>query len=236
MSKTCYAIRHVHFEDLGSFADPIREAGYGIHYLEAPVDDLSPARDADLTILLGGPLAVYDHEAYPFLDWESELVAHRLKHQKPMIGLCLGAQIIAHAAGARVYPGEHGLEVGWRPIQLTEAGKQSALAPLAENGAQMFHWHGDSFDLPKGATLLASTELYAHQIFSMDDYVLAFQCHPELDPNNIEHWLVGHAFELARVPETTADTLRADTRRYGDGLARRTGEMLSNWLSNLENL
>jgi len=146
--KRCTAIRHVHFEDLGSFAQPLAEAGYKIQYLEAATDDLTPAKHADLSVFLGGPIGVYEEENYPFLKEEVAIAQFRLEQKKPTLGLCLGSQIIARAAGAKVYPGEKGKEIGWQPITLREQGQNSVIAPLAQNEAQILHWHGDTFDLP----------------------------------------------------------------------------------------
>lgn len=233
-TKTAVAIRHVHFEDLGAFEAPLRKAGYRIRYLEAAKDDLSAAENADLTVFLGGPLGVNDHAAYPFLKQELSVAERRLDDQRPMLGICLGAQIIAHAAGAKVYPGNNGKEIGWKPITLTDAGRDSVVAPLGEGGGHMLHWHGDTFELPESAQRLASTDAYANQIYAIGKQVLAFQCHPELNPDAIEHWLVGHAFEIAETPGTDPVAIREDTANYGGGLLERGRRTIENWLRGLE--
>ncbi len=151
-----------------------------------------------------------------------------------MVGVCLGAQIIAAAAGAKVYPGDKGKEIGWAPISLSDQGRNGPLSPLLLREAPMFHWHGDTFDLPKGATLLASSELYENQIYSLGNNILGFQSHPELNPQNIEHWLIGHACELANTPQADLLQIRADTKRYGDRLEANGVEALSNWLAKLD--
>jgi GMP synthase (glutamine-hydrolysing) len=229
-SKLCTAIRHVHFEDIGSFTRSLQEAGYEISYLEAPTDDLKPAQQADLTVFLGGPIGVYEEETYPFLKDELAIAQSRLEQKKPMLGLCLGSQVIARAAGAQVYPGDKGKEIGWKPLIPAENWQNSVIAPLCQDEAQVLHWHGDTFDLPSGASRLASTDLYANQIYSIGNHVLAFQCHPELDPNRIEHWLVGHAVEISNTEGTDPVTIREETKRYGDRLVKRGYEMISNWL------
>lgn len=233
MTKTCFAVRHVHFEDLGSFAKPFHQAGYDIKYLEAGIDDLSVASQADMVAILGGPIGVYDSQDYPFLSDEIRLAESRLRSGQPLLGICLGAQIMAAAAGARVYPGNQGKELGWKPLQLTLAGQNSVIRALGQEGAPMLHWHGDTFDLPEGAKLLASTDAYPHQVYSIGGTALAFQCHPELDPLKIENWLVGHALEISQTKGVDVPGLRGDTKRYGKILSANASEMIGAWIKEL---
>src|ERR1700682_1851545 len=128
---TALAIRHVPFEDLGSFAPVLRERGFAVAYRDAGLDDLG-ARDlvdADLLIVLGGPLGVYEARAYPFLKGEIAVIERRLRTDRPVLGLCLRAQLMAKALGARVYKGKR-KELGWSPLELTALGRKSALAEL----------------------------------------------------------------------------------------------------------
>ncbi|MEP3476016.1 MAG: glutamine amidotransferase [Hyphomicrobiales bacterium] len=232
--KLCIAVRHLQFEDLGVFEEPVAKGGYEIQYIDAPVEKLDAAYEADLLFILGGPCGVYEHELYPYIKDELTLAKHRIDHQLSMVGVCLGAQIIAAAAGAKVYPGINGKEIGWGPISLTEEGRNGPLSPLLLREAPMFHWHGDTFDLPKGATLLASSELYENQIYTLGNNILGFQSHPELDPQNIEHWLIGHACELAQTAQADLLQIRADTKNYGERLRANGIEALSNWLQTIE--
>lgn len=235
MLRTCIAIRHILFEDLGVFEPAIRRAGYDIRYLDAPIDSLGDATDADLLVILGGPCGVYEDQLYPYIAEEVSIAKHRIDHALPTLGVCLGAQIIARAAGTKVYPGENGKEIGWGAIALSEEGLQSVIAPLGESGAPMFHWHGDTFDLPKGATLLASSELYDNQIFSIGDAILGFQSHPELDPEKIEHWLIGHACELSQ-SGIDIEQIRQDNVRYGKLMKANCTQAITNYLVDIESL
>jgi GMP synthase (glutamine-hydrolysing) len=207
--KHVLAIRHIAFEDLGTFEPMFREWGYRIEYVDAPTSDLA-ALDVlapDLLVILGGPIGVYEEDNYPFLVAEFALVEQRLESNRALLGICLGAQMIARACGARVFPGPT-KEIGWGPVTLTDAGAQSALAPLAQ-GSSVLHWHGDTFDLPAGAVCLASTAAYTQQAFSIGTQVLGLQFHLEACAPRLESWLVGHAVELAHAG-ISLEALRAN--------------------------
>lgn len=225
------AIRHIGFEDLGSFTVPLQEAGYDIEYIDVAERDpttLDPL-GADLLVVLGGPIGVYDHEAYPVVTGEIRLLKERLSAELPTLGICLGAQLMAAALGARVYPGPE-KEIGWSALDLPETSTPNPLSPL--RGVPVLHWHGDTFDLPEGSTLLASTPICAHQAFSRGPNVLGLQFHPEAQQARFEHWLLGHASELATAGIDPA-RLRSDARRYAGDLEKAGAALLTGWLSRL---
>lgn len=131
--KTAIALRHIHFEDVGTLDAVIAEQGYELRYLDPTLDALDSAQvqQAHLLIVLGGPIGAYDEQLYPFLQDELALVRQRLQSGKPMLGICLGAQLIARALGAKVYP--LGVkEIGFSPLTLTPAGQDSLLAKLED--------------------------------------------------------------------------------------------------------
>jgi GMP synthase (glutamine-hydrolysing) len=228
------AIRHVAFEDFGLLGELLAGRGWDVRYLEAGVDPLAlPDRpDPDLLVILGGPIGVYEEEDYPFLGAELRLVEERLKAGRPTLGLCLGAQILAAALGARVYPGGS-KEIGWGPIALTEAGRASPLRHLDPAETDVLHWHGDTFDLPEGAVRLASTELYENQAFSWGETALALQFHPEVTADALERWLIGHTVEIAATPGVTVAKLRADARRWDAAVRRQAARCFGEWLDGL---
>jgi GMP synthase (glutamine-hydrolysing) len=158
MTKILLAIRHLAFEDLGGFGQPLRDAGYDIRYADMGVDDVAGFGDPDLLVVLGGPIGAYEEQLYPYLADEIAFIARRLAAAHPTLGICLGAQLMARALGARVYPGP-AKEIGWKPLSLTGAGRD-VMGPLA--GLPVLHWHGDIFDLPEGAVNLASTNVCPH--------------------------------------------------------------------------
>jgi GMP synthase (glutamine-hydrolysing) len=230
--KTAAAIRHVHFEDLGTFEPTLREHGYAVRYFDAGVDDLrsDEVRDADLLIVLGAPVSAYEEDRYPFLTHELAILERRLAAGRPMLGICLGAQLFARAMGTRAYPGP-AKEIGWAPLVFTEAGKQSVLRHL--EGVPVLHWHGDTFDLPAGSELLASTAICRNQAFTLGRNVIAFQFHPEASVKHFERWLIGHACELSGVPGLSTNKLRSDTERFAPLVEPRGQRCLAEWLSNL---
>lgn len=232
MSKQALAIRHVAFEDAGSFAAVLEQRGYALRYLEAGYDDLSglDARAADLVLILGGPIGAYEEDSYPFLRDELRFIAARLAAGLPIVGICLGAQLMARALGARVFPGDNGKEIGWAPLQLTAAGQASALHHLAAEQTPVLHWHGDTFEIPAGAERLAGSSRYPNQAFAIGHHALALQFHPEVTAAGLERWFIGHACEIAATPDISVTQLRAATARWTAGLQRQGQQMFSAWL------
>ncbi|TAL01377.1 MAG: glutamine amidotransferase [Rhodospirillaceae bacterium] len=234
-TTTVVALRHVAFETLGILEDLFAKRGWAFSYVDVPTADLAnfdPLKP-DLLVVLGGPIGVNDAQDYPFLTLELALLKKRLEADKPTLGICLGAQLIAKALGANVYRGP-APEIGWRPLLLTAAGHASPVKHLSADRTFMFHWHGDTFDLPQGAALLAGTETCLHQVFAWGNGTLAFQCHPEVRTRELENWFVGHTVEIAKSAVTTVRMLRTDTLRYGPALEKQGAACIGEWLDSLK--
>ena len=219
-SPTALILSHVAFEDLGTLEVPLRERGFSLEFVNASMAHfpLPQAATCELLVVLGGPIGVYDQQVYPFLTAEIALIRQRLAAGRPILGICLGAQLMAAALGARVFPGKNGKEIGWSPIQAAaDMAPPEWFAPLLAPGLALFHWHGDTFDLPQGVVHLAKTDQYMNQSFTIDNYALGLQFHTEVTANGLERWYVGHACELHHAGIAVSG-LRADAQRYAPAL------------------
>lgn len=189
--KTALVLQNHPSDPLGNLEPVLLAQGFSLTVLQLPQDQAALAAQdplaPDLVVILGGAMGVYEKEKYPFLQKEIDLLQARLQKKRPILGICLGAQLMASALGARVYPGPI-KELGWYPLQPTPEGLRSPLAPLLETGSQVFQSHGDHYDAPPGATILARTSAYEYQAFSVGTYALATQFHPEVTPRMMTQW------------------------------------------------
>ncbi len=235
--RTVLAIRHLAFEDLGLLEAALRARGFdrfitrdaGVDALDAA--SIGPQVDAaDLVVVLGGPIGAYDDALYPFLRDEIAMIRRRLDARRPLLGVCLGAQLMARALGAEVRPMAHGRkEIGFAPVSLSASGLASALAPLSD-GQPVLHWHGDQFEIPAGASRLATTALCPNQAFEIGGTALALQFHLEADPARLEQWLIGHAGELSQAG-VSLQALREDAARHGAGLRAALDAVMDRWIA-----
>jgi GMP synthase (glutamine-hydrolysing) len=226
--KKCLAVRHVAFEDLGLLGPLVASRGYGLRYHDAGIQpiDVETLLEPELLIVLGGPIGVYESKEYPFIAEEIVAIAARLQADKPTLGICLGAQMMAAALGARVAPGPV-KEIGWAPLMLTAEGQKSVLAPLA--ATPVLHWHGDNCELPAGCTKLASTRHCPVQAFTRTPSQLALQFHLETEPARFESWLVGHTVELGKAGIDPRE-LRTQARTLGPATRELGQKVLAIWL------
>jgi GMP synthase (glutamine-hydrolysing) len=225
-------LSHLAFEDISSLRPELERRGFAIRSVDAvtaqfPLDE---TQDCDLLVVMGGPVGVYEAGDYPFLYGEIDSLRQRLAANKPTLGICLGAQLMAAALGAHVYPGTRGPEIGWLPIE--PAGPTPApawFAPLLAKDLRVLHWHGDTFDLPAGAQHLARTGLYENQAFAFGACSLALQFHPEVTEMGLERWYVGHTCEL-RQKRISIPQLRTDARSYASALLSAVTAFWTLWL------
>lgn len=164
--------------------------------------------DAELVVVMGGTMGVYEADRHPFLGEEMGLLAERLALSRPVLGICLGAQLLAAAAGSEVFLGKNGLEVGVAPVRWTKEGLADTVLAGVRPRTAVAHWHQDTFKPVPGATLLASTDRYSQQAFRLgNSYGLQF--HIELTADDFERWLIQGAEELTELYEKNVEELRA---------------------------
>jgi GMP synthase (glutamine-hydrolysing) len=226
--RVCLALRHVAFEDLGTWKPILERRGFEIRCIDVGVDGLESTAflAAELVIVLGGPIGAYEADSYPFLVDEIELIGRRIGLSRPTLGICLGAQLMAKSLGANVAPGP-GKEIGWAPVGLTDPGRASPLRHLED--VHVLYWHGDNFDCPPACQNLAFTAHCRFQAFRQGENVLGLQFHIEADPRRMEAWLIGHTVELGKA-RIDPGAIRRDTGRYGRTLQETGGRIFNEWL------
>ena len=236
--RTTLAITHVAFEDLGTLGIALMDAGFKSEVIDACTTDLSAIDPLgpDLMIVLGGTVGIYQSDVYPFIVCEIELLRSRLAAKRPTMGICLGAQLMAAALGAPVYPGTNGKELGWAPVHVgSDFNVAPFFAALLTPELFVLHWHGDTFDLPAGATHLAGTAQYVNQAFAMGNYALALQFHLEVTTHGLERWYVGHASELAQAG-ISVRKLREESCTFGPRLEAAASKFWLRWLDHVFDL
>ena len=224
-------IRHVEHEHIGTLATALERESIDYHYVDVFRGDRVPETAAGLggLIVMGGPMGVYEADRYPFLTAEMNLIRRAADAGLPVLGICLGSQLIAGALGARVYPGGH-KEIGWYPVEVV-APDDTWTRGLPRRFTAL-HWHGDTFDLPAGATRLFRSELYENQGFRWGANVCAIQFHFEITATMIDDWLAdpGCCAEIAAVPGLDADTIRRETAHHAAALEQLSSQVFSQFL------
>lgn len=176
-----HILQHVPFEDTGSIAEWLKSRNATTTYTRFFANQsLLPIEGLDLVVIMGGPMSVNDESDLPWLRDEKDFIRNAFRRNVPMLGICLGAQLIASALGARVYRNTH-KEIGWFPV-VSVPSKETVFHFPEEFHA--FHWHGETFDLPEGAIHLAKNKVCTHQAFQIGDCVLSLQFHLETTPES----------------------------------------------------
>lgn len=176
--------QHVPFEGLGTIGQWLEARSAHVSATRFYEDPRLPdARDVDWLIIMGGPMSVNDEAAHPWLRAEKRFIATAIADGKVVLGVCLGAQLIASAMGATIYPNRE-REIGWFPIEIVADEQQTGLARILPHRVEVFHWHGETFDLPAHALKIARSSACENQAFSIGDRVLGFQFHLEATPSS----------------------------------------------------
>jgi GMP synthase (glutamine-hydrolysing) len=225
-------LRHDSAIGLGNLGPVLEAHGYEVVTVDAPHEDVT-AIDAlapDVLVVLGGDEAAYETDRYPYVGHEIELLRQRIAAKAPIFGVCLGAQMLAAALGGRAYRGPR-KEVGWLGVDVTDAGEASPVRHA--RGIRFVQWHGDTFDLPEGVELLASSPQYENQAFARGDWLLAVQFHPEVTDAIHEDWLREWGDEL---PEygLSREALRAERASCGAPAEAASRAILGEYLEGLE--
>ncbi len=214
----CHCLQHVSFETPGLLSDLFAEKGYSFRTTALFRGEVLPTvEEFDMLVIMGGPMSVHDEDLFPWLRAEKALIGAAIHKDKKVLGICLGAQLIAEVMGGRVYPNPE-KEIGFWPVQWKERpGKEDLF----------FHWHGETFDLPPGAELLASSLACVNQAFRVGDRVLGIQFHPEVTPGLISAMIdnEGHELEDALFIQSAADMLRGAAAIDGSAMS-----FLKHWL------
>lgn len=236
MTLRIHALYHVDFEELSHIKQWADNRGHRITVTRFYENEPLPAQDSfDWLIVMGGPMSIHDESDFQWLADEKSFIQQSINDGKTVIGVCLGAQLIADSLGAKVAPS--GIkEVGWLPIQLTEQGlAHPLLADLPKNEFTVFHWHGDGFECPKGATPIATSHTWANQGFiyqtpkhkELGTWVLGWQCHFEVTNKSmvdmvshgqtyIQEAMIDHPVSVQAADEILAlgDTYIADNNAW----------------------
>jgi len=174
-----HSLHHVPFEDIGSLLQDVEAQGHRLTCTHWYRGDTAPEIDTfDVLIVMGGPMGVYDDATLPWLSNEKKFLAQAISANKKILGICLGAQLIACVLGAKVSKNPH-KEIGWFPLQIPAEASNHPIAKILADCPQVFHWHGDTFALPNGAQLLASSEACTNQAYVIGQNIVGFQFHLE---------------------------------------------------------
>lgn len=204
-------LKNISNEGPGTIEDFLRDTNIGYKIIDMSSEDIPPTDQFNTLVMMGGPMSVNEADIYPYIKKEIELVKEFISKGKSVLGICLGAQIMAKALGSKVYVG-HEKEIGWLDIELVENGVRDPLMtklafhPKAGDfwrKFKVFHWHGETFDIPEGAIRIARSVLYPNQGFSFKNRAYAFQFHIEVTREMIFEWLGNEPVDMEKIKKDT---------------------------------
>jgi GMP synthase (glutamine-hydrolysing) len=223
-------LQHVPFEGPAAIASILEHGGHVLRVTRLYAgEELPSAADTAALVVMGGPMSVHDRGKHPWLPTEVTLIREAIEREIPVLGICLGAQLIAAALGARVYPGSE-KEIGWFPVTMTGEAGRSRLTAEWPSEARVLHWHGDTFDLPAGAKLLASSPAYRNQAFEVNENVVGVQFHLEMTNSDVREIVQNSRHELVpgRFVQSEEEIVRGAER--SDVLQTMLQGMLERWI------
>lgn len=224
-------IQHLAGEDLGNLKEVLLNRGFEITTIRVWKDNFKnfDPINPDLLVILGGPIGVNNIDTFPILQDEIDFITKRTKNPSlATIGICLGSQMIAHTLGAEVHKG-HGAEIGWKKIMTKSNNKYEYFNKLDNH--EVLHWHGDTFKIPQGYTLMASSEQYPNQAYvSANHKIMGLQFHLEVKPEDFEGWLITSVGELLDEPEQISK-MRHDAKTVGAELQMVAKQFWNEWLN-----
>lgn len=232
-----YVLQHHPVENLGAIADALEGAALAWQYVRVADGQPVPAdmKGAGGLIVMGGPMGVYQAERYPWLRDEMRLIEDAVKSNLPVLGVCLGAQIVAAALGAKVERNPNGKEIGWHPIRLSDSANDDRLMRGLPATLTPFHWHGDIFELPDGAVSLASSDKTPCQAFRYGDKAYGFQFHLEVTAESVAAMAAAFAKDLMR-EKISGERVIAQAADFMPALEKISGTVFSRWASPIQGM
>lgn len=218
MSKklNIHCFMHVAFEGPGLIADWIALKGHHLEFTRFYEKETMPAPEAvDLLVIMGGPMNVFDYHMHSWMQEEIDWVSEYIKTGKALLGICLGAQIIAVALGSEVYPGKE-KEIGWFDIRFLPSLGDYKICKQLPSSRKVFHWHGDTFDIPEGAVRIAESGLFPNQGFIYNKKIIALQFHLEMKPSNVLGLVENCRDDLLPGPFVQSEKEIGDKSRFTD--------------------
>jgi GMP synthase (glutamine-hydrolysing) len=221
---------HHPVEGLGTIANALKRATVAPQYIRSFEGQSVPREigDAAGLIVMGGPQSVYERARFPYLHKEMRLIEDAMERSKPVLGICLGSQLLAATLGAKVYPGRQ-KEIGWHRIDLTDSASKDALFSGEPSSLVGFHWHGDIFDLPRGATLVASSALTAHQAFRYGKNAYGLLFHLEVTLPQINTMVATFADELQSAG-LNGSAIKLNSHAHLPALQEIGGDVFARWV------
>ena len=214
-------LQHIECEDLGTIANAMSQRGIGYKYVRLFDGEPVPSDPGNYSgmIILGGPMNVYEEDKFPYLKDEDILIKKAVKNDMPVLGICLGGQLIAKATGAKVKKGTK-KEIGWYDLKLTKDSRQDKVFNSLPGTIKVFQWHGDTFDIPDGAVHLAGSGLFSNQAYRVGSSIYGLQFHLEVTQEMINRWISEYEEELSTLDYINAGRIISDTPVYIDNLNR----------------